>query len=71
MVWGDLLHGGARSEGGGWYSSMHWADPPGETATAADGMHSTGMLSCFDLPTHCFTKTDYWWMFGSDPGVTF
>ena len=33
--------------GGGWYPSMHWGSlPPGETATAADGTHPTGMHSC-------------------------
>ena len=31
---------------GGWYPSMHWGRHPGETATAVDGTHPTGMHSC-------------------------
>ena len=38
--------GGACSRGG-WYPSMDWGrPPPGETATAADGTHPTGIHSC-------------------------
>ena len=38
--------GGVCSQG--WYPSMHWGThpPQGETATAADGTHPTGMHSC-------------------------
>ena len=42
---GCLVPGGVCSWGG-WYPSMH-SLPPGETATAADGTHPTGMHSCF------------------------
>ena len=40
--------GGGVCSGGGWYPRMHWGrpPPPGETATAADGTHPTGMHSC-------------------------
>ena len=35
---------------GGVYPSMHWGKhPPQQTATAADGMHPTGMHSCYFL----------------------
>ena len=39
--------------------SVHWgctpplADTPPEMATAADGMHPTGMHSCFHIPLRC------------------
>ena len=36
--------GGAWSRGGAWSGQT----PPGETATAADGTHPTGMHSCFN-----------------------
>ena len=46
---GGLVLGGAWSRGGvgpGGIPACTEADPPGETATAADGMHPTGMHSC-------------------------
>ena len=41
--WGLLPGGGV------WYPTCTEPDsPPGQMATAADGMHPTGMHSCFD-----------------------
>ena len=39
--------GGSALGGGGGIPACTEADPPGETAPAADGMHPTGMHSCF------------------------
>ena len=53
--WGGLLQGllsggclvwGVCSQGG-WYPSMHLGSPPGETVTAVDGTHPTGMHSFY------------------------
>ena len=43
--------------GGGVYPSMHWGRPPSPppTATAVDGTHPTGMLSCY-CPQMKFAK---------------
>ena len=41
-----MVPGGAWSGGVG-IPACTEADPPGETAIAADGMHPTGMHSCF------------------------
>ena len=43
---GGLLWG---VPGGGGIPACTEADLPGETATAVDGMHPTGMHSCFSL----------------------
>ena len=52
LVWGGSAPRGCLGLGGclvlgGWYPSMHWGRPPQEMATAADGMHPTGMHSCW------------------------
>ena len=46
---GPYLVPGGSAPGGVWYPTCTEADPPpGQTATAADGMHPIGMYSCFD-----------------------
>ena len=45
---GEGVRGGPGPGGFG-IQACTQADPPGETATAADGMHPTGMHSCFTL----------------------
>ena len=47
---GSALGGGCLVPGGGGIPACTEAEPPpGETATAADGMHPTGMHSCYFL----------------------
>ena len=48
LLGGCLVLGGTWSGGGGLVGipACTEADPPGETATAADGTHPTGMHSC-------------------------
>ena len=47
---GGLLQGGVSAPGGGGIPACTEAEtPPGETATAADGTHPTGMHSCFKI----------------------
>ena len=45
---------GVQAQAGGVYPSMHWSrHPPREMATAAAGMHPTGIYSC---STHSFKQ---------------
>ena len=52
--------GGLSGPGGAWSGglvsqhALRQTPPPGETATAADGTHPTGMHSCFKLNTGSF-----------------
>ena len=53
---GGLLPGCVPGPGGGGIPAGTEADPPGETATAADGIHPTGMHSCLskEVGVVCF-----------------
>ena len=44
---GECLLSGGSAPGGDGIPACTEADPPGETATAADGTHPTGMHSCY------------------------
>ena len=76
MIWGVHGPGGAWSQGGGgaWSRGVAWSqgvhgpggvpggDPP-LTATAAGGMHPTGMHSCSNC-SHC-TWTPLIWTYST------
>ena len=51
---GGLVPGRGGAWSGAWYPGMHRGSPPGETATAADGTHPTGMHSCSSSILHTF-----------------